>query len=362
MKALELAERGLLPDSLIRFGIRQRLKRVIRQEKTWQESDINSFVAHLKESPIALDTERANEQHYEVPSNYFNHVLGKSRKYSACYWPPSVDTLNEAEESALHLVAERAELKNGMNILELGCGWGSFTLWAAGKYPQSTITAVSNSHSQRQFIERQARVRKISNIKVITTDMNFFRPQESNAFDRIISIEMFEHMRNYEKLLKRISEWLKPDGKLFVHMFTHKNLTYPYRAENEEDWMAVYFFSGGLMPSADLLLRFPQDMTISRQWRINGRHYSRTLEAWLKKHDFHKSGILEMFSTVYGKKDATKWFNRWRLFYLACSELFAYNRGEEWFVSHYLMEPAKSLKMQKKGFPDSRHEKLSKVG
>lgn len=336
MNTIRLAEMGLVPDILIRTGIRRKLAAKVALEASRSGAQsIDDMVAELSESPIAVETDRANEQHYEIPSAYFLRCLGKHLKYSATIWPEGVTELDASELAMLRLTAERAELAPGQRVLELGCGWGSFSLWAAREYPESQFVAVSNSSSQREFIMEEVCKRGLDNLTVLTRDMNEFVPE--GTFNRVVSIEMFEHMKNYRQLLRRIASWLRPGGKLFVHVFSHRKYTYHYLDEGaEKDWMAHYFFAGGIMPSDDLLLRFQEDLRVERHWRINGTHYSRTLEAWLKKHDAEKQAVLKIFEQCYGSPDAAKtWFNRWRLFYLACSELFRFRGGEEWMVSHY---------------------------
>ena len=329
-------ERGWLPDSAIRFGIRRLLKRRLQKiSAPAAKSDEARFVDSLRSGPIAVQTEKANEQHYEVPAPFFETVLGPRLKYSSCYWPEGVDELGMAEEQMLALTAERADLQDGQDILELGCGWGSLTLWMAEHLPQARITAVSNSHSQRAFIMERARARNLAHVDVITADMNDFATE--NRFDRVVSVEMFEHMRNYEVLLERIAQWLTPAGKVFVHIFCHRAHSYPFQAEGTYDWMARYFFTGGLMPAEDLLPRFNQHLHTVDQWRVNGVHYARTLRAWLDRMDAQRSALMPVFEEVYGVSDAPRWFQRWRVFFIACEELFAFQGGNEWFVTHLLM-------------------------
>jgi cyclopropane-fatty-acyl-phospholipid synthase len=335
-KLIDLAERGRLPDFLIRKGIRSFLAGRIRSEQAKGKSaSIDAFVAELKRSPIAIETDAANEQHYELPESYFKMVLGPRLKYSCGWWADGVSDLAESEEAMLRLTCERAELENGQRILELGCGWGSLTLWMAEQYPKSKILAVSNSRTQREAILGMAKARGLGNVDVTTADMNTFKPE--GQFDRIVSVEMFEHMKNYHRLLETISGWLRPEGKLFVHIFVHRQFAYHFDSSPKaDDWMARYFFTGGTMPSDDLLLRFQDDLRIERHWRVNGVQYSKTLEAWLKKQDQAKAEVMATFKEVYGSDEAALiWFHRWRLFYLACSELFRYRKGYEWYVAHY---------------------------
>jgi cyclopropane-fatty-acyl-phospholipid synthase len=291
----------------------------------------------MRRDPVARSPELANKQHYEVPAAFFDYTLGPRRKYSCCYYSSEEDTLQQAEEAALHLTCEHAEIENGMRILELGCGWGSLTLWLAENYPESNITAVSNSNSQRVFIEDICVRRGLRNVSILTTDMNDFEPPESD-YDRVVSVEMFEHMRNWPALLKRIASWLSPAGKVFVHVFCHRTWSYPYESRSEADWMTRYFFSGGMMPSDDLLFRCQDDLMVDAHWRIDGGHYHKTCEAWLVNLDANRGSVLPLFEQVYGADDAARWLQRWRIFFMACSELFAYRGGREWYVSHYRLK------------------------
>jgi cyclopropane-fatty-acyl-phospholipid synthase len=297
---------------------------------------LDRLEAQLRQSPIALQTAAANAQHYEVPAGFFQYALGPRLKYSSCWWPEEVQDLETAEAAMLALTGERAELDFAQDILELGCGWGSLTLWMAEFYPDARIVVVSNSHSQREFIEARCQERGFGNVQVITADINEFAIDR--RFDRIVSVEMFEHLRNYQTLMERIHGWLKPGGKLFVHIFTHRTLAYPFATEGEDNWMGRYFFTGGLMPSRELLLRFRGALELEEQWHLNGRHYQRTLEAWLVNQDRHRAHILPLFRETYGPDDAERWFQRWRVFFMACAELFGYRNGEEWGVSHYRLK------------------------
>jgi len=333
MNALTLAENGWLPYWLIRFGIRQRLRRKLLTEQQDAETKQREILNLLSEAPVAESTDEANEQHYELPPQFFQTVLGKRLKYSCAQWDNHCKDLDDAETQGLKLVAERAQLNNGQKVLELGCGWGSFTLSAAEWYPESEFTAVSNSRPQGEFIREQAKARGLNNVKVLTADMNSF--QADDVYDRIVSIEMFEHMRNYEALLKNIATWLSEDGLLFVHIFSHKDFAYTYNAEEQDEWMAKYFFTGGVMPSHELLTRFDKHLKVQRTWKVIGTHYQKTLEAWLEKFNENEEQVRTLFDHCYGKDKSSVWMWRWRLFFLACSELFGYQQGKEWGVSHY---------------------------
>jgi cyclopropane-fatty-acyl-phospholipid synthase len=291
----------------------------------------------MRESPIALETDTANDQHYELPPAFFEIALGRHLKYSGCYWPEGIESLDAAEAAALEQTCERAGIRDGMRVLDLGCGWGSLSLWIAEKFPECRITSVSNSAPQGDFIRERARERGLRNIDVLTADMNTF--QIAQTFDRIVSVEMFEHMRNYSALLERVASWLEPDGKLFVHIFCHREHPYFFEDLGTGDWMARHFFTGGLMPSERLMEEFSGALALEERWRVNGRHYEKTALAWLGNMDRNRGRILVIFAETYGKADAERWFQRWRMFFLACAELFGYGDGEEWFVSHSLWSP-----------------------
>ena len=335
-KLIELAEKGIIPDYFIRQGIVRNCENRLKNENVSNTEKVSSkkqiWIEQMKESPIALVPEKANEQHYEVPPAFFENVLGKHLKYSSGYWPDGVNSLDESEESMLELSFERAQLADGDSILELGCGWGSLTCYMASKLPNSKITAVSNSKDQKEHILNRCKNQGLDNIEVITADMNDFETE--NKYDRVISIEMFEHMRNYKKLLSKISSWLNDDGKLFIHIFTHQSVVYPFENQGEADWMAREFFSGGMMPSHDLLLHFQDDLIIDDVWSMLGTHYEKTSLAWVNKMDANKDSIMKIFLKTYGD-DAKLWFQRWRIFFMSCEKLFGYNNGSEWGVSHY---------------------------
>ena len=336
LKLIELAEKGIIPDYFIRQGIVRNCENRLNNENVSNTEKVSSkkqsWIQQMKESPIALVPEKANEQHYEVPPAFFENVLGKHLKYSSGYWPDGVNSLDESEESMLELSFERAQLTDGDSILELGCGWGSLTCYMASKLPNSKITAVSNSKDQKEHILNRCKNQGLDNIEVITADMNDFETE--NKYDRVVSIEMFEHMRNYKKLLSKISSWLHDGGKLFIHIFTHQSVVYPFENQGEADWMAREFFSGGMMPSHDLLLHFQDDLIIEDIWRMSGTHYEKTSLAWINKMDANKDSIMKIFSKTYGD-DAKLWFQRWRIFFMSCEKLFGYNNGSEWGVSHY---------------------------
>ncbi|HMP71735.1 MAG TPA: cyclopropane-fatty-acyl-phospholipid synthase family protein [Kiritimatiellia bacterium] len=339
---LPLLKANLLPDPLIRAGIRRLLAQRLKEEAAKGDAAQveKAFADTLRTCPVAAVPEKANEQHYEVPTEFFRLVLGKHLKYSSCLWPEGVDDLDAAEAAMLALTCERAELAGGQQILELGCGWGSLSLYMAETFPEATITSVSNSSTQKDYIDDQARRRGLTNLTVITADMNDFNIGRS--FDRVVSVEMFEHMQNYQELLKRIAGWLKPDGKLFVHIFCHASRPYFFTTGEKDDWMARYFFSGGIMPSENLYQHFGEHLRIAHQWRVNGRHYERTLNEWLKRMDARNDEVMPVLRDAYGAEAAT-WRVYWRVFFMACAELFGYHNGEEWFVAHYLFEKATTI-------------------
>ncbi len=332
--------KNLLPDPVIRYGIRKLLKeRLAGEQKANAEEQQKSFmelIDFLKNSPIAVNTSEANEQHYEVPAKFFKTALGNRLKYSCGYWDEDTKNLDEAELKMLDLTCKRAGVKNNEEILELGCGWGSLTLYMAENFPQSRITAVSNSRTQKEYIDDEAARRGLTNINVITADMNEFTT--SNKFDRIVSVEMFEHMRNYSVLFDKVNSWLKPGGELFVHIFAHNKYAYLFEVKDSSDWMSKYFFTGGIMPSDKLLLYFAGNFEIKNHWIVNGEHYEKTANAWLENIDNSKEEVLQLFSSTYGEKDKLKWFIYWRVFFMSCAELWGFNNGEEWFVSHYLFK------------------------
>jgi cyclopropane-fatty-acyl-phospholipid synthase len=335
----QILAKDILPDAVIRMGIRQRLADTLRAQRQPTVEAARAaklrYVNELKTMPLAIATEEANEQHYEVPTKFYQLVLGKHLKYSSGYWPAKDTSFDESEAAMLKLTCERAQLVDGQRILELGCGWGSLSLWMAEHFPNSEITSVSNSRTQKAFIDGEAAKRGLKNLTIRTANMVHYEGEGEGVFDRVVSVEMFEHMKNYHELLRRISTWLKPQGKLFVHIFTHKEHAYHYEVCSDDDWMAKYFFTGGQMPSDDLLLYFQEHLKIEDHWCVSGEHYSRTSEAWLANMDKHRAAILPLFAETYGKDNVTRWWVWWRLFFLACAELWGYRGGEEWIVSHY---------------------------
>jgi cyclopropane-fatty-acyl-phospholipid synthase len=331
-----LLEKNLLPDRVIRFGIRRLLRQRLREiDHPSPELQVAQFAESLRAMPIAINTAESREQHYEVPTAFYQHCLGPRLKYSSCYYETGRETLAQAEEAMLALTCARARLADGLDILELGCGWGSLTLWMAEKYPRARITGVSHSRTQREHILAAARRRGLPNVEIITCDMNDFTA-DAGRFDRVVSVEMFEHMKNWPRLMAHIARWLRSEGLFFAHVFTHSRFCYHFEARDETDWMSRYFFTGGMMPAHDLFPRFQDDLQLVQDWKVNGRHYAQTAEHWLQNMDANRAAILPLFANTYGAAAARKWWSYWRIFYLACAELWWFRDGEEWHVSHYL--------------------------
>ena len=328
---LSLAESGFIPDALIKIAARYISNRRLNEQSDDENKD--KIISVLSRGVVAEKTHNANEQHYEVPPEFFNYVLGTNLKYS-CSLFNDVDSLDDAEESMLKLYIDRADIKDGHEVLDLGCGWGSFSLYVAERYPDINITSVSNSSDQIAYIKNEAHEKGLSNIKAFRMDVNNL--ELNKKFDRIVSIEMFEHLRNYKLILNYLNHALKPDGKLFIHIFCHKKLTYLYEMKNNFDWMTKYFFQGGIMPSKDIFQYFEDELEIINQWDINGNHYSKTCKAWLNNHYKNKKKILDIFEKHYDEPKI--WFNRWRIFFLSCEAFFALNNGREYFVAHYLFK------------------------
>jgi cyclopropane-fatty-acyl-phospholipid synthase len=341
--AIHLSEHGRLPDVVVRAGIRRLLARRLDELTAGGAEDqaarIEAFVREMATAPIAPLPALANAQHYELPPAFFAAVLGPRRKYSACLWAPGVTTLAEAEDAALAATCARADIADGQRILELGCGWGSLTLWMAERLPRARITAVSNSASQRAFIEAELARRGLANVRVVTADMNDFALHD--PYDRIVSVEMLEHMRNWPRLFARIHDWLVPGGRFFMHVFCHRAMPYAFEPRNDDDWMSRHFFSGGMMPSDELPLRVAPPLRFLARWRWDGTHYRRTADAWLDNMDRATDAVRPVLAATYGAPDMAMWQMRWRIFLMSCAELFGYRDGQEWWVSHYLLERAR---------------------
>ncbi|MCA3777440.1 MAG: class I SAM-dependent methyltransferase [Burkholderia sp.] len=346
--ALRCAERGRVPDALLRIAMRALLRQRLRDEHAGDAARcaaaFETLLAELRASPIAIDTQAANAQHYELPAAFFDAHLGPRAKYSCGYYPRGDETLAQAEDAMLALYAERADLADGQRILDLGCGWGSLSLWLAERFPHAQVVGLSNSHGQRAFIEQRAALRGLANLRIVTGNVADFEFAEADAdagFDRVLSVEMFEHMKHYGLLLAKIARWMRDDGRLFVHLFAHRLLAYHFAVRDGSDWMSRHFFTGGTMPSAHLLLRFQDDLCVTRQWWLDGTHYARTANQWLASLDAAREQVMPILADVYGS-DARLWFQRWRMFYMAVAELFGYASGQEWGVAHYLFEKRSS--------------------
>lgn len=347
MDVIDACERGWIPDPLARLGMRRLIGRRLRDEANHdgevRTARLQSFIDELRNAPIAINTSDANAQHYEVPAAFFHQHLGPRLKYSCCLYPTGKEDLAAAEEAMLALYAERAGVADGQRILDLGCGWGSLSLWLAEHYPSCEIVGLSNSHGQRAWIMEQARQRGLPNVEIVTGDISEFDfPVEGviAGFDRIISIEMFEHMKNYGALLAKLRRWLSnADSRIFIHIFAHKLLAYHFEDRSRDDWMTRYFFSGGTMPSENLLLHFQDDVRIERQWWVDGKHYERTSNHWLASMDANRDAILKTFRDSDYEAEPEIWFQRWRMFYMAVAELFGFDNGNEWGVAHYRFAP-----------------------
>ena len=329
---------GLVPDRLLRRVILSRVKglernfdRLTPEEQAAREAAV---VAEFESGAIAVNADDANRQHYDLPPEFFESVLGPRRKYSCCYWGGGIAGLAQAEEAMLELTAERTGLGDGQDILDLGCGWGSLSLWAAERYPHSHVLAMSNSHTQRRFIEELREEKGLGNLEVVTAEVGEFAPQR--RFDRVVSIEMFEHVRNHRALMQRVAGWLRPEGRLFVHVFCHRRHLYAFEPDAGGGWMTRHFFSGGIMPSSDYLPRYQDDLNLLDRWEVNGRHYALTLRSWLENLDRHRNEVLPLLAATYGHDRARLWFAYWRIFFMACEETFALDSGRAYFVAHYL--------------------------
>jgi cyclopropane-fatty-acyl-phospholipid synthase len=344
--ALQWAEQGRLPDAVLRAGIRRLLRERLTEvhsgnaEQTAARTQV--FLAQMRNAELAPLPALANAQHYEVPAAFFAEVLGPHRKYSSCHFPEGVQTLAEAEAAAMATTCERATLQDGQQVLELGCGWGSLSLWMAEHYPASRITALSNSQSQRAYIEAQAARRGLRNLQVLTQDINHFDTTE--RFDRIVSVEMFEHLRNWPRAFAQVARWLADEGRFFMHVFVHREAAYPFEVRDAGDWMGRYFFSGGMMPSDDLALQCQDDLRLLQHWRWDGTHYQRTAAAWRENMETRRAAVMPILESAYGAGQARLWWNRWRIFFLAVEELFGYDNGQQWWVAHYLFTKRDGLR------------------
>jgi cyclopropane-fatty-acyl-phospholipid synthase len=339
--ALQLLDRDLLPDRVIRAGIRRLIAARLRDESAPDAATaaarLRQFAAERSTGPIAIETDAANAQHYEVPPAFYHLALGPHLKYSSAFWDPQTPTLGLAEARMLEISAARAGLADGQRILELGCGWGSLALWMARQFPRAEIVAVSNAATQKIWIDGVAQREGLTNLQIITADMNVF--EAPGRFDRIVSVEMFEHMRNWRALLAKVARWLADDGRVFLHIFTHRHYAYPYEVRDRSDWMAAYFFTGGIMPADRLLYEFQDDLVVREHWPLSGTHYQRTAEAWLANMDAHEAAIMAVLRETFGV-EARRWWARWRVFFMACAELWGWRQGEEWLVSHYALTKA----------------------
>ena len=338
MVAIALAEHGLLPESVIRAGIRLLLRgRLAKEARRFidREEALRWFVERMAAEELAPSPRAANQQHYEVPTEFFQLVLGRHLKYSCGLWDPGTTSLDDAEAAMLSITCARADLRDGQAVLELGCGWGSLSLFMAARYPGSRFVTVSNSRTQGACIRALAAERGLENLQVRTADMNAFTPGDGGRFDRIVSVEMFEHMRNWPELLRRVGGWLLPGGRLFVHVFAHRRFAYPFEVDGDRDWMARHFFTGGIMPAHDLIGRIPGPLEVEETWLVPGTHYARTAEAWKERLEAHRTAALAVLRKDLSPPEARLQLERWRLFFLACAELFGFREGTEWGVSHH---------------------------
>ncbi len=344
MTLIETAvDHGLLPDPVLRTGIRRLLRRRLAEigagDPARERARTDAWAEAIRRGPLVVAADAANEQHYEVPAAFYELVLGRHLKYSSAWFDDDRDDddLDGAEAAMLELTCGRAGLEDGQRVLELGCGWGSLTLWMAERFPGARITALSNSASQRRFIEARAAERALTNLSVVTANVADFAP--AGRFDRVVSVEMLEHVRNYDEMFRRVRRWLEPDGRLFFHVFAHRSSPYPFETTGDDDWMGKHFFTGGQMPSPGLFERFEDDLETEERWTVPGTHYARTAEAWRRRLDRNAAAVESVFAATYGPGEARTWVHRWRVFFLACAELFRFDDGREWFVHHARLRP-----------------------